>query len=91
MIDLKIDSNLYVRVSDKRIASTQEVGTKSKVIVDFDDKGDVVGVEFLSFNDAALREYLKEARPTHVAKGSKKAVEKPTRKPRLEKLEKRSR
>lgn len=90
MIDLKIDSNLYVRVSDKRIASTQEIGTKSKVIVDFDDKGDVVGVEFLSFNDAALREYLKEARPTQV-KTPKKAVEKPTRKPRLEKLEKRSR
>ena len=40
---------LYVRISDKKIAFPQKVlqGSGERVVIDYDEKGDIVGVEIL--------------------------------------------
>lgn len=56
---IKMDKNgdaLYFRLDESRIVESEEV--RPGVILDFDGKGDVVGVEFLHVSSRATPEEL---------------------------------
>ena len=56
---VKIDNNsdaLYFRLDESRIVGSEEV--RPGVILDFDEKDQVIGVEFLGISSRATREEL---------------------------------
>jgi uncharacterized protein YuzE len=55
--DEKSDA-LYLRLDDSRIVESEEVA--AGVILDFNDKNQVVGVEILNVKNRVAEKYLKE-------------------------------
>jgi uncharacterized protein YuzE len=56
---IKVDKEsdaLYFRLAENRIAESEEV--RPGVILDFDDKGNVVGIELLGISARASKEEL---------------------------------